>query len=62
MKTLEGEISPVQQTVRDRQVTIDTLMAEKNALRSEVDRWKARTNHLIDQANKSDPEEKKKLL
>lgn len=50
------------QTIRDKQVTIDTLAAEKNALKTEVDRWKARTSHLIEQSNKSDPEEKKRLM
>jgi FtsZ-binding cell division protein ZapB len=62
VKKLEGDINPMMQTVRDRQVTIDTLAAEKNALKNEVDRWRSRTNHLIEQANRSDPEEKKKLM
>ncbi|XP_063410496.1 nucleoprotein TPR-like isoform X2 [Mytilus trossulus] len=59
---LERDINPMMQTIRDKQVTIDTLAAEKNALKTEVDRWKARTSHLIEQSNKSDPEEKKRLI
>ncbi|XP_052073511.1 nucleoprotein TPR-like isoform X6 [Mytilus californianus] len=59
---LERDINPMMQTIRDKQVIIDTLAAEKNALKTEVDRWKARTSHLIEQSNKSDPEEKKRLI
>ena len=40
----------------------DSLLAEKTALKSEVERWNRRTSQLIEQYNKIDPEEYKKLL
>ena len=62
MRKLESDISPLMQESRDKQVSIDTLSAEKNALKTEVNRWKARTTHLIEEANKADPEKMKLML
>ena len=40
----------------------DSLLAEKVALKHEVERWNTRTNQLIEQYNKIDPEEYKQLV
>ena len=40
----------------------NALVAEKTALRSEVQRWNTRTNQLIEQYNEVDPEDYKRLL
>ena len=41
--------------------TVEALRTEKAALEAELTRWKARTTHLIEQCNKADPEEIKRL-
>ncbi|XP_021362247.1 nucleoprotein TPR-like isoform X2 [Mizuhopecten yessoensis] len=60
--TLEQSIDPLQSSVRDSQSHRDAIGAERDALRNEVERWKSRTNHLIEQANRTDPEEHRKLI
>ncbi|XP_060076894.1 nucleoprotein TPR-like [Ylistrum balloti] len=60
--TLEQSIDPLQSSVRDSQSHRDAIGAERDALKNEVERWKSRTNHLIEQANKTDPEEHRKLI
>ena len=40
----------------------DSLLAEKAALRNEVERWTNRTNQLMEQYNKIDPDEYKLLM
>ena len=59
---LEADIAPLQQSLHEQQALLESLETERAALRAEVDRWKARTNHLIEQCNKVDPEEMKKLM
>ena len=39
----------------------DTLLAEKTALKDELDRWQARVNHLLEVYDKMDPEEFREL-
>ena len=62
MNKLEVDITPIQQSLHEQEALRENLEAERIALTSEVDRWKARTNHLIEQCNKVDPEEMKKLM
>ncbi len=62
MIKLESDITPLQQSLHEQQVLRENVEAERAALRAEADRWKARTNHLIEQCNKVDPEEMKKLM
>lgn len=59
---MEADIAPIQQSVHEQQALRESLETEQTALKAEVDRWKARTNHLIEQCNKVDPEEMKKLM
>ncbi|XP_064604367.1 nucleoprotein TPR-like [Liolophura sinensis] len=61
-KTMEDQIAPLQKANRELQAQCDALVAEKSILQGEVDRWKNRTNHLIEQCNKADPEEQNRLL
>ena len=62
MTKLQEEINPLQATIRDHSARKDTEDIEKRTLRGEIDRWKARTNHLIEQANKKDPEAQRKQM
>lgn len=54
------------QALRDAQQSLssqkDALLVEKVALKKEVDRWNQRTNQLIEQYNKIDPEEYRQLV
>jgi len=59
---LESELTPLQDECRDAVAQRDSLQKEVELLRSETDRWKARTNHLIEQCNKFDPEEHKRAM
>ncbi|XP_041484562.1 nucleoprotein TPR-like isoform X2 [Lytechinus variegatus] len=59
---LEAAIIPRQEQTRTITAQRDALAAEKVALSNEVNRWKQRTNQLIEKSNRTDPEEYKKLL
>ncbi|XP_062610005.1 nucleoprotein TPR-like [Saccostrea cucullata] len=54
-------VNPLQASIRDLTAEKEALMIE-NTLKSEVDRWKSRANHLIEQANRTDPDEHRKIL
>ncbi|XP_070555151.1 nucleoprotein TPR-like [Ptychodera flava] len=62
VKELESAVTPLQEQNREMSDKNVALLAEKDSLTSEVKRWKARTNHLIEQSNKTDPEEAKRLV
>ncbi|XP_048255424.1 nucleoprotein TPR-like isoform X4 [Haliotis rufescens] len=62
IRKMESDIQPLQANLRSVQAQRDTLSAEKTAIQNEVERWKGRTNHLIEQANKSDPEEHRRIV
>jgi len=59
---LESELTPLQDECRDTIAQRDSLQKEVELLRSETERWKARTNHLIEKCNKFDPEEHKRAM
>ncbi|XP_022089783.1 nucleoprotein TPR-like isoform X2 [Acanthaster planci] len=59
---LEANIQPLQDQNRELTAERDALTTDKTSLTIEVTRWKQRTNHLIEQCNRADPEEQKKLL
>lgn len=59
---LTAQMQALKETQRGLVAHKDSLLAEKAALRNEVDRWNTRTNQLIEQYNKIDPEEYKQLL
>jgi len=62
LKILEEKIQPLQSDVRELQSQKDGLETDKNSVMAEMERWKTRTNHLIEQAHKTDPEEHKRLM
>ena len=55
-------MGPLRETCEDMTNQRDSLTKELEILRTEADRWKTRTNHLIEQCNKFDPEEHKKTM
>ena len=58
---LEADIEPLQEQNRSLTAERDALSTDKISLTIEVTRWKQRTNHLIEQCNRADPEEQKRL-
>ena len=59
---LGEQLKPLKEANRLLVAQKDTLLAEKAALKNEVARWSERTTQLIEQYNKVDPEEYKRLL
>lgn len=53
---------PLEENCRDLTAERDAAQKEVEIMRAEVERWKARTNHLIEQCNKFDPEEHKRAM
>ena len=53
---------PLKQEITELESQIDCLVSEKKLLQEEVDRWKTRTNQLIEQSKKIDPEDMKRLM
>ncbi|KAH3695436.1 hypothetical protein DPMN_082895, partial [Dreissena polymorpha] len=62
LSKLEEIIRPLQADIRDLQSQRDALTTDKMSLNAEMERWKARTNQLIEQSHKTDPEEHKRLM
>ena len=62
LKKLEEDIKPLQSEIRELQTQRDALTADKKTILAEAERWKVRTNQLIEQSHKTDPEEHKKLM
>lgn len=59
---MESELLEAKETNVSLKSTKNSLLAEKTALKNEVDRWTVRTHQLIEQYNQVDPEEYKKLM
>ena len=47
---------------RDLQATVDVISAEKNAFTKESKMWQTRVDKLIEQKNKTEAEENRKLV
>lgn len=62
VSTLEESINPLQSSIRDLTAEKEAVVIERDSLKNEVDRWKSRANHLIEQANRTDPDEQKKIM
>lgn len=62
MRKLEADISPLQAQLRELTAQKEAVELEKDSLAGEVERWKSRTHHLVEQSNKTDPEEHRKLV
>lgn len=62
LNTLEEKIQPLQAEVRELQSQKEALEVDKKSIMAELERWKTRTNQLIEQSHKTDPEEHKRLV
>ncbi|CAH1255215.1 TPR [Branchiostoma lanceolatum] len=61
VQQLQKDIEPLQENNRKLSTMNGSLQAENTMLKKDVDRWTARTRQLIEQSNKADPEEIKRL-
>ncbi|KAM4641426.1 nucleoprotein TPR [Discoglossus pictus] len=62
IRKLESNILPLQESNSELSEKSGMLQAEKKLLEEEVKRWRARTQHLLNQHKDTDLEEYKKLL
>ncbi|XP_053606301.1 nucleoprotein TPR [Plodia interpunctella] len=61
VKSLEDKLSPLQEKISDVTSKNETLVSENTALKADCARWRARVNALIERANKTSPEDWKRL-
>ena len=62
VQSLDGDLTLLQASNRDLAATKGTLEMENTALQAEIEQWKVHTNYLIEQYNKINPEEMKRLV
>uniref|UniRef100_A0A5S6LX37 Nucleoprotein TPR n=1 Tax=Xenopus tropicalis TaxID=8364 RepID=A0A5S6LX37_XENTR len=62
IRKLESNILPLQESNAELSEKSGMLQAEKKLLEEDVKRWRARTQHLLNQQKDTDAEEYKKLL
>lgn len=60
-KALEDQLSPLQESNSDLISKNETLQSENNALKADCARWRTRVNALVERANKTSPEDWKRL-
>lgn len=58
---LEEALGPLQEKTKEFSMKIDTLQSENISLRTEANRWRTRVNALVERANKTSPEDWKRL-
>lgn len=61
IKSLEEQLHPLQETLTDYTSKNETLLSENTALKADCARWRARVNALVERANKTSPEDWKRL-
>lgn len=60
-KALEEQLGPLQEKIGDITAKNDTLQSENTSLKSDCARWRTRVNALVERANKTSPEDWKRL-
>ncbi|CAH2091137.1 unnamed protein product [Euphydryas editha] len=61
IKSLEDQLSPLQDIIADFTSKNETLQSENTSLKADCARWRARVNALVERANKTSPEDWKRL-
>ncbi|GBP80228.1 Nucleoprotein TPR [Eumeta japonica] len=61
VKCLEQEIAPLQEKISELKSKNETLQSENNSLKADSARWRTRVNALVERANKTSPEDWKRL-
>ncbi|XP_035445245.2 nucleoprotein TPR isoform X2 [Spodoptera frugiperda] len=60
-KSTESQLAPLQEKISDLSSKNETLQSENNALKADCARWRTRVNALVERANKTSPEDWKRL-
>lgn len=60
-KKMESQLAPLQEKISDLTSKNETLQSENNALKADCARWRTRVNALVERANKTSPEDWKRL-
>ncbi|XP_075979223.1 nuclear basket protein megator isoform X2 [Anticarsia gemmatalis] len=60
-KTTESQLAPLQDKISDLTSKNETLQSENSALKADCARWRTRVNALVERANKTSPEDWKRL-
>ncbi|XP_039755492.1 nucleoprotein TPR isoform X2 [Pararge aegeria] len=61
IKSLEEQLIPLQEMIADYTSKNETLLSENTALKADCARWRTRVNALVERANKTSPEDWKRL-
>ncbi|XP_050664240.1 nucleoprotein TPR-like [Leptidea sinapis] len=61
VKILEDEMTPLQDKISDLTSKNETLQSENKSLKADCARWRSRVNSLVERANKTSPEDWKRL-
>lgn len=61
VKSLEDQLSPMQDKLADLTSKNETLQSENTSLKTDCARWRSRVNALVERANKTSPEDWKRL-
>ncbi|KAL0871932.1 hypothetical protein ABMA27_004380 [Loxostege sticticalis] len=61
VKELEEQLAPMQEKLSDLSSKNETLQSENTSLKADCARWRTRVNALVERANKTSPEDWKRL-
>ncbi|CAL7943180.1 unnamed protein product [Xylocopa violacea] len=61
VSALSEEVGPLRDLSRDLQAKTDALLQENTSLKGEATRWRQRANTLVERANKTSPEDWRRL-
>ncbi|KAI5645397.1 TPR/MLP1/MLP2-like protein domain-containing protein [Phthorimaea operculella] len=61
VKVFEEQLAPLQEKIADITSKNDTLQSENTSLKADCARWRTRVNALVERANKTSPEDWKRL-
>ncbi|RVE41975.1 hypothetical protein evm_013384 [Chilo suppressalis] len=61
MKALEDQIAPMHEKLTDLSSKNETYLSENTSLKADCARWRTRVNALVERANKTSPEDWKRL-
>ncbi|CAK1556263.1 unnamed protein product [Leptosia nina] len=61
LKSLEDKLVPLQEKISDLTSKNETLLSENTSLKGDCARWRSRVNALVERANKTSPEDWKRL-
>ncbi|CAH0761185.1 unnamed protein product [Diatraea saccharalis] len=61
LKAMEEQVAPMQEKLTDLSSKNETYQSENTSLRADCARWRTRVNALVERANKTSPEDWKRL-